>query len=261
MNDDVRSAPGSGAPARDALLAETFVSLADTLVDDYDVVDLLDRLVAACVGLFDVSAAGLLLLDQRGGLQPIASSNEDARLMELFQLQNSEGPCLDSIRTREVVDAPDLSKSEQRWPLFAPAALGHGFRSVLAIPMRLRDQQIGGLNLFSATVTTMDALDHRVAQSLADVATIGILQQRSVQRASLLAEQLQAALDSRVLIEQAKGVLAESGKLDMTAAFEALRSFSRSSNQKLSGAAESLVRGRVKPSDVLSAGPHPPHRP
>jgi transcriptional regulator with GAF, ATPase, and Fis domain len=235
-----------------ALLAERFVWLADTLVDDYDIVELLSRLVSTSIELVDATAAGLLLLDRTGKLQPIASSSEDARMLELFQLQNEEGPCLDSVNTGEVVSVPNLEETLERWPRFSRAALDRGFHSMHAVPLRLRQDRIGGLNLFSASQPPLTMEDHRVVQALADVATIGILQQRSLNTASLLAEQLQSALNSRVFIEQAKGVLAESGGLDMGEAFETLRSFARSSNQRLSDVAQQLVTRQLEASTLLS---------
>jgi len=242
---------------RDARLSATFVALADTLVADYDIVDFLDFLAAACVDLFDVTAAGILLKDPRGSLSPVASSNEETRLLELFQLQNDEGPCLDSIRTGTMVSAPDLTLEHDRWPRFAPAALEVGFRSVQALPLRLRHDTIGGLNLFSAAQPPLTNAARGVAQALADVATVGILQQRSLHRASLLAEQLQAALDSRIVIEQAKGVLAASGGVDMATAFQCLRGYARSSNRKLSVVADDLVHRRLDARVVLASPRNP----
>jgi GAF domain-containing protein len=234
-----------------AMLAERFVFFADTLVGDYDVVELVDGLVATSVELLDVTAAGLLLLDGSGKLQPIASSSEDARMLELFQLQNEEGPCLESVSTGQVVSVPDLEEAVERWPRFSRAALERGFHSVHAVPLRPRDEHIGGLNLFSARQPPISQASRRVIQALADVATIGILQQRSLNGTTLLAEQLQSALNSRVFIEQAKGVLAESGKTDMGRAFQALRSYARSSNQRLSSVAQQLVSRSLDPESVL----------
>jgi GAF domain-containing protein len=243
----------SEAAGRDARLSREFVRLADTLVDDFDVVELLDNLVHACVDLLGVTAAGLLLLDHRQTLQPVASSDETSRLIELFQLQNDEGPCLDCVRSGEPIHTTGVSRMNDRWPRFGPAAERSGFDAVSALPLRLRHEVIGSLNLFYADgLSPAPPEDTQIAQSLADVATIGILQQRSLHRASLLAEQLQAALNTRIVIEQAKGVLAEHGGVDMGTAFDALRSHARRHGLKLTDVAESLVRNRTRPADVLA---------
>jgi len=242
-------APSSGAPAaaRERAVAEMFVSLADTLVDDYDVVEVLDQLVRACVSLLDVTQAGLLLDNQRGQLTLIASSSEETRLLEIFQLQSNQGPCLDCFRTRAIVTSEDLEADLGRWPDFVPEALAAGFRSVTAVPLRLRDDVIGGLNMFSADRRSLSGADLRLSQALADVATIGILQQRAVHRTSVLAEQLQLALNSRVSIEQAKGVIAERHGVSMEIAFEALRRHARDNNLKLQAVATSVVSGEITP--------------
>lgn len=229
------------AQTREQALADTFVHLADTMVDDYDVADLLDQLVTACVNVLGVTAAGLLLDDQRGNLALVASSSHEMHLLELFQLQNDEGPCLDCVRSGTVVTSSDLNEDRDRWPLFVPAAHLAGFRSVAAVPMRLRDQIIGGLNLFMDVPRAVPTDNRRLAQALADVATIGILQQRSLHRSHLLSEQLQTALTSRIVIEQAKGVLAERNGLTMDGAFAALRRHSRDHNLKLTDVATAVV--------------------
>jgi transcriptional regulator with GAF, ATPase, and Fis domain len=230
---------------REQSLAEAFVLLADTLVDDYDVVDLLDQLVTVCVGLLGITAAGLLLDDQRGNLAVVASSSEETRLLEVFQLQNNEGPCLDCVRFGTTVVSPDLAADHDRWPSFTPVALSAGVQSIVAVPLRLRLQTIGGLNLFNGRAELIPASDQRLAQALADVATIGILQRRSTHRSTMIAEQLQHALNSRVVIEQAKGVLAERRGLTMEAAFDALRQTARSGNRKLTDVALAVVRGEL----------------
>jgi len=241
---------------RDAGIAEQFVILADTLVDDYDVVELLDGLARVCVELLGATASGLLLVDQRGGVQPIAASSERAHLLELLQLQNVEGPCVDCISTGRPVDVEDLADLVPRWGRFAPAALAAGFRSVHALPLRLRSEVIGGLNLFCGPGDALTPEDLRVGQALADVATIGILQQRSAHRQSVLAEQLQAALSSRIAIEQAKGVIAQHGNVDMDAAFQLLRTFSRERNRKLSDVAFGVARRSIDPRAIVAAASH-----
>lgn len=247
MSEDQASSSGAGARDREQAVTEMFVTFADTLVDDFDVVEMLDQLVHACVRLLDVSAAGLLLDDQRGRLSLVASSSEETRLLEVFQLQNNQGPCLDAVRDRKIVTSSDLEADRERWPVFVPEALAAGFRSVTAVPMRLRDDIIGGLNMFSDRVRPLGVADRRLAQAMADAATIGILQQRAAHRTTVLAEQLQHALNSRVTIEQAKGVLAERHGITMDVAFQSLRRFARDRNLKLYAVASGVVLGELDP--------------
>jgi GAF domain-containing protein len=226
-----------------ALLSDTFIDLADTMVADFDIIDFLDMLVDRSVRLLDVSAAGVLLADPRGDLRVAAASTEAAGLLELFQLQNDEGPCLDCYRTGQPVSAADLSAASQRWPQFAAAATQAGLRAVQALPMRLRGQVIGALNLFRADPGPFDLDGQRIGQALADVATIGLLHERNLRRSEALAEQLQAALNSRVVIEQATGKLAERLSLDMPRAFAMLRDYARNTNQRLTDVANLFIAG------------------
>jgi transcriptional regulator with GAF, ATPase, and Fis domain len=223
------------------LLSDTFVDLADTLVADFDVIDFLHLLTDRSVALLDASAAGVLLADPRGQLRVAAASNEAAGLVELFQIQNDQGPCLDCFRTARPVAVADLTSSGQQWPRFAAAATAAGFRAVQALPMRLRDQVVGALNLFAATPGGLSPADLRLGQGLADVATIGLLQERNLRRSETLAEQLQAALNSRVVIEQAKGKLAERNGVDMDQAFRLLRDHARNTNQRLTDLARDFI--------------------
>jgi transcriptional regulator with GAF, ATPase, and Fis domain len=225
------------------LLSETFVELTDTMVAGFDVIDFLHVLTDRSVQLLDVSAAGLLLADPRGELRVLAASSEAARLLELFQLQNDQGPCLDCFRSGQPVASGDLAAEAARWPRFAPAAHKAGFAAVQALPMRLRTQVIGALNLFRADPGTFDPVDIRVGQALADVATISLLQERSMRHSDTLNEQLQSALNSRVVIEQAKGKLAERLGLDMGQAFGLLRDYARARNLRLSALAQAFIDG------------------
>jgi transcriptional regulator with GAF, ATPase, and Fis domain len=224
-------------------VAEVFVELADTLVDDFDLIDFLHRLTERCVDLLDVSAAGLLLTDQRGALQVVAASTERTRLLELLQLQTDQGPCPECFHTGRPVTVIDLAGTAGRWPAFVVAAQRIGFASVHALPMRLRTDVIGALNLFDTRVGALSADTVRLGQALADVATIGLLQARAISRRDTIAEQLQGALNSRVIIEQAKGVLAERRGLDMDQSFALLRTTARSTNRRLSELARDVVDG------------------
>ncbi|HEX4253128.1 MAG TPA: GAF and ANTAR domain-containing protein [Pseudonocardia sp.] len=238
---------------REQLLGRAFVELADTLVDDYDIVDLLDRLVGHSVALLAADAAGIMLADPRHELRVVASSSEDAQLMELLQLQNNEGPCLDCYRGGAPVSVPDLLLQRDRWPLFVAEIGGRGaFRSVHALPLRLRGQAIGALNLFHRGPLELPPADLELGQALADVATIGILQERAIRRAETLSEQLQTALTSRLIIEQAKGVLRHHSDLTMDAAFDRLRGYARSHNLKLSQVAKDVVEGNLDPARLAA---------
>ncbi|MGN9810928.1 GAF and ANTAR domain-containing protein [Micromonospora sp. BQ11] len=224
-------------------LADVFVEMADTLVDDFDVIEFLHVLTERCVDLLGVSAAGLLLTDQRDTLQVVAASSERTRLLELFQLQTDQGPCLDCFRTGQPVSVADLNLTPARWPRFAAAAAEVGFAAVHALPMRLRSEVIGALNLFEVRPGALDEGKLRIGQALADVATIGLLQQRAIHRRDMLTEQLQTALNSRVLIEQAKGILAERLQVDVGQAFALLRDGARSHNRRLSELSQAIVDG------------------
>lgn len=239
------------------LLSDTFVGLADTMVDDFDVIDFLHMLTDRSVQLLSVSAAGVMLADPRGALRVAAASSDEAGLLELFQIQNDQGPCLDCFRTGQPVTATDLAGPGQRWSRFAAAAARAGFGTVHALPMRLRDKVIGALNLFSAGSGPLGPADLRIGQALADVATIGLLQERNIRRSETLAEQLQAALNSRVVIEQAKGKLAERLGLDMDQAFSLLREHARRTNQRLTDVARYVVDSPAGEFPAPPAGKRP----
>jgi GAF domain-containing protein len=234
-------------------LVDVFVEMADTLVDDFDVIDFLHGLTERCVQVLGVSAAGLLLTDGRDTLQMVAASSERTRLLELFQLQTDQGPCLDCFRTGQPVSVADL-RSAGRWPRFTAAAAEVGFAAVHALPMRLRTEVIGALNLFDTDPGPLGEGKLRVGQALADVATIGLLQNRAIRRRDVITEQLQTALNSRVLIEQAKGVLAERLHLDVADAFTVLRDGARSNNRRLSELAQAIVDGSEQIPPVTVTG-------
>jgi GAF domain-containing protein len=231
--------------AREDRLLETFVTLADTLVDRYDVIDFLQTLAECCVDLVDVSAAGIMLADEAGELRHAACSNEQMRFVELMELQLEEGPCFDAYRTRAPVVCASPEDAASRWPSFATQARAGGFAGYSAVPMRLRSQVIGALNLFSFGEIALSDADIKVVQAMADVATIGILHERLVRDANAFSTQLKSALESRVVIEQAKGIIAEHKKISVDDAFEQLRSFARSHNRLLSDTARQIIDGSL----------------
>lgn len=219
---------------REGEVSKAFVSLADTLVEGYDIIELLDRLVGHSVALLAAEAAAIMLVDASGRLQAVASSSEDADLLELLQLQVEQGPCVECYHTGGPVSVPDLNEATLRWPRFAAAvAKRRTYRSVHAVPLRLRGQAIGALNLFHRAPGALPVADLALAQALADVATIGILSERAIHDVQLLNAQLQTALNSRVIIEQAKGVIAHRGQISMDAAFARLRRYARDNNERL----------------------------
>jgi GAF domain-containing protein len=230
---------------REQRIVETFVELADTLVEDFDVVEFLHRLAERCVELLDCAEAGLLLADAAGGLRVMASSSERSDALDLLQSQNEEGPCFECYRHGAPVSSQDLTADAGRWPTFAPLAMEMGFRSVQAIPMRVRGEAVGALNLFRAVPGRLVEQDMPLGQGMADIAAIALLQERTVRQAHGVVEQLQGALSSRVIIEQAKGVLAERAQIGLDAAFARLRAYARAHNLRLSSVARDLIDGRL----------------
>jgi transcriptional regulator with GAF, ATPase, and Fis domain len=222
-------------------LSRIFVEVADTLVAEFDLIEFLQMLADRAAILVNASAVGLVLANQRGQLEFMAASEESAKLLELFQIQNREGPCLDAFRSAHPVINADLRAAGGRWPRFAPRATAAGFHSVHAFPLRLRNEVIGALNIFGSGVSTLDDADVQVVQALADVATIGLLQARAIQRGEVLTEQLQGALNSRIVIEQAKGAIAQTHGTSIDEAFLAIRDYARRTNRRLSEVAHAIV--------------------
>jgi GAF domain-containing protein len=231
--------------SRESALVNTFVDLADTLVADFDVIELLSRLTDSCVEVLNVDAAGLMLISPEGELRVMASSSEAMRILELFEIQAQEGPCLDCYRTGEPVINQDLAATQTRWPTFTNEALEAGFKSVHALPMRLRGTIIGALNLFNISPGKMAENDMVAAQAFADVATIAVLQHRAAIEARVIKDQLNFALNSRIIIEQAKGVIAERENLDMNASFSRLRTYARENNLRLIDVAQEIIEGKT----------------
>lgn len=222
-------------------LLDFFVEMTDTLVDDFDLVEFLHALTTKAALVSGAASVGLVLTDHHDRVRYMASSNEDGRMLELLQIQNDDGPCLDAITQGWQVVNADLGEAGDRWPRFAPAARALGFQSVHAFPMRVRTQTIGALNIFGTDSTRFHSDDVRVVQALADVATIAIIHERLRHEAELIATQLQNALNSRIVIEQAKGALARAEGISTSEAFDLIRTMARSTGRRLHDVASAVV--------------------
>lgn len=233
-------------------ISEIFIGLADTLVVGYDLIDFLQQLAERCVEVLDVTDAGIALVHDNT-LQVLASSSDRMRLLELFEVQRNDGPCMDAWNTGAGVAVAELGEADDRWPVFAPAAAAAGYHSAYACPMRLRTTVIGALNLFADRPDGLDVEGQALAQAMADMATIGIMHERTSREQNIVADQLQAALTSRVLIEQAKGVLAEQGGLEIADAFIAMRTYARNANQRLTDVASAIVERRLTADQIKQA--------
>lgn len=236
--------------SREHEVTQAFVSLANSLVDTFDVVDLLSGLTADCARLLDIASAGVLLADRRGALHVVAASSEATRDLELFQLQRDQGPCLDCFHSGTAVSVASLEEESDRWPQFADAAESLGFASVHAVPLRLRDHVLGALGLFGTEAGALAGDDLDLAQALAHVGSVALAQGTAVADSAAVTEQLQSALDSRVVLEQAKGVISQRGHLEMDAAFAALRRFARDHNRRLAEVARDVV-SRALPAEQV----------
>jgi transcriptional regulator with GAF, ATPase, and Fis domain len=240
---------------RESALSAAFIDIADTMVADYDLIEVAHRLCRHCVNLLDVAAAGLLLADGKGKLGVLASSNEQARLIELFQSQaDGQGPCLECFQTGKPVSAVDLCQRRDRWPQFVDEAQRLGFETVYALPMLLREHTIGTLNLFRTGITPLIGQDLALGRALADITTIAILQERALAHVETVVEQLQGALNSRVIIEQAKGVLSIRGRVSVDDGFKVLRAYARAHNRFLAELAREVIADEDQALKVLRFG-------
>ena len=237
---------------REQAVTEAFVSLATSLADGVDVVELLSGLAEDTTRLLDVASTGMLLAAPDGVLHVVAASSEATRTLELYQLQSDQGPCLDCYHTGASVSASDLSEDAQRWPLFAGAALAAGFKSVHAVPMRLRDTVLGAIGLFGTSVGALGEDDLRLGQALAYVAAVALVQEKAAADTAMINSQLQRALDSRVKLEQAKGVLSQRGGLSMDQAFAVLRNYARDHNLRLTDVAQAVASRELRAEQLLS---------
>jgi GAF domain-containing protein len=240
---------------REERIVQTFVELADTMVDHFDVIEFLHRLVERSLELMDCAEVGLLLANATGSLQVMASSSERSEALELLQSRNEEGPCFECYRGSSPVFSEDLAVDSDRWPTFAPAAVRQGIRSVHAIPMRVRGHTIGALNLFRAETGRLPERDMQLGQGMADIAAVALIQERAMRETRGVVAQLQGALNSRVLIEQAKGVLAERCRVSVDAAFVSMRGYARTHNSRLSDVARDVIEGRLDAAALAERSP------
>lgn len=232
---------------REARINEAFMQATAALMDPYDVVDLLSSLMASCTDIFDAQAGGILVADVIGDLELVASTSEEAQTVEMIIIDAGAGPCIDAFTSGIIVSVPDIATDGGTWPVFQAAALEQGFRSSHAIPMRIQGTVMGVMALLSATPGALDAVDARVAQSLADIATLGIVHERTFRQSEAISEQFHLALDTRILVEQAKGALSARTSVSLTEAFDALRDYARSHSVSLRQVAADTIAQRLTP--------------
>ena len=240
------------ATSREDKINDAFVAMTDALMHDYDVVELLSTLLNLCTDILPVSAGGILLVDAAGELELVASSSEEARVVETIIVAAGEGPCIDCFTSRAPVIVADIAATAQQWPRFQTAALEQGFHSSYALPMRLHNEVVGVMNLLGSSPGTLSEKDTRVAQALADIAVLGILHERNFRKPESINEQLHLALDSRILIEQAKGVLSHGEALTMPESFDALRGYAKANGFTLRAAADRTVRREVTTAEIVA---------
>jgi GAF domain-containing protein len=242
---------------REQRIVQTFVELADTMVDDFDVIDFLHLLAERCVELLDCAEAGILLADAAGLLRVMASSSERADALDVLQSQHEEGPCFECYQHGRAVHSEDLAADSARWPAFVPAALERGFASVQAVAMRVRGQTVGALNLFRSQVGRLAERDLPLGQGMANIAAVALLQERAVRESRGVTQQLQYALNSRVVIEQAKGILAERANISIDSAFARLRAHARARNRRISDVADEVIDGQLDITAITETTPQP----
>lgn len=234
---------------------DTFVELADTLVSNYDIGEFLYLLVERCQDVLQVDAGGVLLESPDGTLNLAAATSEKMSRLEESEISNNEGPCFEAYRDVKQIVAEDLQLTLEQWPNVTQVALDMDLHSVYAFPLRLRDDCIGALNLYREHPGPFDDRDVRLAQAFADVAAIGILQQRQIIEAQTRADQLQGALNTRVVIEQAKGVLAGKTGVTPDEAFEALRKHARNNRMNVHKLAVRVVEAQSADLSALRSTP------
>ncbi|WP_291039880.1 GAF and ANTAR domain-containing protein [Herbiconiux sp.] len=231
--------------AAETAFAEAIVELADTLRPEHDVIDTMDRLVAAATAVTPAVDAGIVLADAQGALRVVASTSERAAEVEEAQLGADEGPCLEAYRSAAPVESTRLDAERDRWPRFVELAEQSGFRAVYAVPLTLRGHHLGAVGIFFDRPEALDDRSAALVQAMAQVATIAVVQQRTIAEHADLAAQLQRALDARVLIEQAKGLVASRHGISIDAAYQLLRGQARREQRRLRDLAEELVNGHL----------------
>jgi hypothetical protein len=237
---------------RETRVLNAVVALVDSLLDDFDVVDLLTGLTERCAELLDVEAAALLLADPLHQLRLLAATSEQARELELFQLQADEGPCVDCYATGQPVSIADIQPAIDQWPRFVPAAVRAGFASVHAVPMRAAGIVLGALGLFGARTGELDEADLLVGQTLAHIACVAILQEHPPTPLTVT-PQLRSALTGRVVVEQAKGLLREMLDVSVEEAFSLLRTYARDSGEHLTDVSRRLMSDRYSRPMLVAA--------
>lgn len=225
-------------------LSDLFVAAADTLVGGFDLVDFLHGVATGAAKITGSSAIGLLLAERDGGLRVIAASSEDPELLGLFSIQRAEGPCLDAHRAGAELPDIDLRATHDPWPDFTSQATALGFTGTHCFPLRLRGKTVGAMHAFQDDGHHLSADERRSGRALADLAAISLVQERATRRPGELTEQVLFALNSRIVIEQAKGTVALNLDVGVAEAFELLRVRAAQHRMPLTELARAVVADR-----------------
>jgi GAF domain-containing protein len=239
--------PGEEERVDERLLLEVLSDFAHTLAGRFDVSEVLYRLAENVVSILGVAGAGVSVVDDEGRLRPVTWINELTAQLERVEEANQQGPCVDSFLQGVVIRVPRLSEETGHWPEWCAEAKRHGVEAVLGVPLRAGETVIGAMNVYSIEARQWRDDDVQVAQVLTDMAAGYVANASDLEQSRRVTEQLTEALESRIIIEQAKGMLASEYRISVDEAFKVLRSHSRRHGASLRALADAVVNLGLRP--------------